>query len=80
MHCSEFPAGNALLPAEIDISSFLKRAKPAVLLAMELANAHGGPWHPESYCSVSKCYCASTHRKMCPVQKLLHILIMEVSI
>ena len=80
MHCSEFPRGNALRPAEIGISSFLKRAKPAVLLAMELANAHSGLWSPQSYCSESKHYCASTHRKICPVQKLLHILTTELSI
>lgn len=79
MHCSEFPTGNALLPAEIGISSFLNRAKPAVLLAMEFANAQGGLRRPHSYCSVSKCYCAFTHRKICLVQKLLHILNTEDS-
>lgn len=39
--CSKFPAGSALLPAELDIISLLKRAKAALLLAVESANAQG---------------------------------------
>lgn len=41
LHCSRFPTGSALLPAELDIMSLLKRAKTALLLAVELANAQG---------------------------------------
>lgn len=39
--CCKFPAGSALLPAELDIISLLKRAKAALLLAVESANAQG---------------------------------------
>lgn len=39
--CSKSAKGSALLPAELDIISLLKRAKAAFLLAVELANAQG---------------------------------------